>query len=293
MLLFVQPGRLFGRLIALIGLFMFAMPSARADPALWVVKSQSATVYLFGTLHVLPKTLTWMDPAIESALASSSELWTEADISDLKDAVSAIRHYGIAAPGETESLLPDGYRSRYHQQITQTHVSPMVFDHARPWLAEILLSTSAMQRQSVVQGVEPTLLAYAHAHNMSTPTFETMDQQFALMADMPQSAQLASLEDAIDEFDQVGPIFGELVGAWKAGDEAKMDKLVNQGMRAKSEIVWTEIILRRNERFAEKIGDRLQGAGTVFVAVGAGHMCGSDGVPALLHRRGFVVTRLQ
>jgi uncharacterized protein YbaP (TraB family) len=64
-------------------------------------------------------------------------------------------------------------------------------------------------------------------------------------------------------------------------------------MRAKSEAVWTEIILRRNERFSEKINDRLQGAGTAFVAVGAGHMCGSDGIPELLKRRGFTVKRVE
>jgi uncharacterized protein YbaP (TraB family) len=128
---------------------------------------------------------------------------------------------------------------------------------------------------------------------MLTPTFETVDEQFAMLSDLPQVAQISSLEDAIDEFDQAGPIFSKLVDAWQSGDEDKLDKLINQTMKEKNEAVWTEIILRRNERFADKISDRLQGSGTAFVAVGAGHLCGSDGIPQLLERRGFTVKRIE
>jgi uncharacterized protein YbaP (TraB family) len=282
------------RAVACLAFFVCLLQTAHANPALWMVTSRGATVYLFGTVHVLPKSISWMDPKIEKALAASSELWTEADVSDLHEAVDAIRHYGIASPGDTERLLPAEYRQRYVRQIAQTAVPAVIFDHAQPWLAEILLSTGAMQRAGANQmGVDMTLLGYAHDHKLVTPTFETVDQQFAMLSDMPREAQISSLEDAIDEFDQAGPIFSKLVDAWQSGDEDKLDKLINQTMKAKNEEVWTEIILRRNERFADKIGDRLQGSGTAFVAVGAGHLCGSDGIPQLLERRGFTVTRVE
>ena len=64
-------------------------------------------------------------------------------------------------------------------------------------------------------------------------------------------------------------------------------------MRTRDPQAWTELILRRNERFAQKIGERLQGSGTAFVAVGAAHLCGLTGVPAMLQREGYAVTRLQ
>jgi uncharacterized protein YbaP (TraB family) len=268
--------------------------AAQANPALWKVTSQGATIYLFGTVHVLPKSVKWVDPKIEAALAASSELWTEADVSNLSETVDAMRHYGIAKPGETESLLPPPYRTRYARQISEVAFSPVVFAHARPWLAEMLLSTAALQRAGNDQpGVDFTLLQYAHDHKLVTPTFETVDQQSAMLSDMPEEAQIASLEDTIDEFDQAGPIFSKLLGAWQSGDEAQLDELINKAMRARSEIVWTEVILRRNEKFAEKISDRLQGSGTAFVAVGAGHLCGQDGIPALLEKRGFTVTRIE
>ena len=287
--------RIFGLSLFALAMCCSLPATVRANPALWMVTSRSATVYLYGTVHVLPKSVTWMDDKVQQALAASSELWTEAEIGDLQETVDAIRHYGIASPGETEALLPEEYRQRYTKQIAQTGVPPVIFAHARPWLAEILLTTGAIRKAGATQpGVEMTLLAYAHDHKLTTPTFETAGQQFAMLSDLPQAAQLSSLEDTIDEFDQAGPVFGKLVDAWQAGDEATLDKLINQTMRAKNEAVWTELIQRRNERFAERIGDRLQGTGTAFVAVGAGHLCGrDDGVPALLKTRGFTVTRIE
>jgi uncharacterized protein YbaP (TraB family) len=282
------------RLVVAIAAMLCLVPDALANPALWVVKSRSATVYLFGTVHVLPKATTWMDPKIQAALAGSTELWTEADIGDLSDGIDAIRHYGIAAPGETEHLLPPEYRARYESQIAKTGLSTTLLSHARPWLADMLLTTSAIQRAGGGgSGVDLVLLAYAHDHKLLTPTFETMDQQFAMMSDLPQDAQIASLENAIDEFDHAGPIYGDMLAAWQSGDQTKLDTLINQELKAKNALLWTELILRRNEKFAERIGDRLQGAGTAFVAVGAGHLCGSDGVPALLQRRGYEVTRVE
>jgi len=273
-----------------LAVFFSLLQTARADPALWVASGRSATVYLYGTVHVLPKSVVWMDDKVKKALAASTELWTEADVGDLSEAVTAIRHYGIASPGQTEALLPPEYRLRYERQIGQTGVPAVLFAHAQPWFAEVLLTTSAIQRAGANQsGVEMTLLAYARDHKMLTPTFETVDEQYAMMSDLPQAAQIDSLEDAIDEFDRAGPIFSQLVDAWQAGDEKKLDKLINQTMRAKNEIVWTELILRRNERFAEKISDRLQGEGTAFVAVGAAHMVGSDGIRVLLQNKGFTV----
>ncbi len=267
---------------------------ACAYPALWVAKNGLATVYLFGTVHILPRDTVWMNATITDALKASTELWTEADVSNLSGAVNAIRHYGLSADQDTASLLPPSYRDRFRAQIAQAGSTAVLFAHARPWLAEILLTTAAMQKAGPMSlGAEATLLGFAHDHHMATPTFETVDGQFALLADMPQDAQIASLEEQIDEFDQAGTVFNGMIKAWQSGDQKGLDSLINQQMRARSEQVWTELILRRNERFAQKIADRLQGQGTAFVAVGAAHMCGSDGVPALLKSYGFSVTRLQ
>ena len=126
-------------------LFLAAASPAEADPALWVAHSGGTTVYLFGTVHVLPAGTQWMDAAIRTALAASSEVWTEADVSSLRESVVAIRHYGLGAQHPVEQLLPPAYRERYREQVIQTGVPLALFERAQPWLAEILLSAAAMQ----------------------------------------------------------------------------------------------------------------------------------------------------
>ena len=276
-----------------VAILLLAVP-AYADPALWVARSSSATVYLFGTVHVLPVGEKWMDAAITAALAASTEVWTEADISDLSSSVNAIRHYGLGAAQSTEQLLPEAYRARYRAQAAASGMPEALLAQGRPWLVEVLLTGASLKQAGPMSfGAEAGLLAYAREHHEATPTFETVDQQFAILADMPQEAQLASLENQIDESDNAGPQFRTLLAAWRAGDDAGLDRLINQQMRASSEIVWTELILRRNERFAQRIAERLAGSGTAFVAVGVAHLCGSVGVPRLLLNQGFSVERVR
>ncbi len=277
----------------LAALLLIALP-ARAEPALWMARGPSATVYLFGTIHILPANERWMDPAIQSALDRSTEIWTEADVSDLSGSVAAIRHYGLGAVHSTEQLLPAAYRARYRQQAAASGMPEALLASARPWLVEILLMSAALKHTGPMSvGAEGTLLAYAHTHHKSTPTFETLDQQFAMLADMPEDTQLVALEDQIDEFDNAGPLFSRMLTAWRAGDETMLDRMINQDMRRRSEATWTELILRRNERFTQKVADRLAGTGTAFVAVGVAHLCGSTGVPQLLRNQGFVVERVR
>jgi uncharacterized protein YbaP (TraB family) len=212
----------------------------------------------------------------------------------LPASISAIRHYGLHADHPTEDLLPPAYRARFEQDVAQSGMPAALFRQAQPWLVEILLSAAAMQHSGTMGlGVEASLMRYAADHHLATPTFETLDAQFAMLADLPVEAQLTSLEEQIDEFDLAGQQFAELLTAWLSGDDATLDRLTNQDMRKHSQIVWTELILRRNELFAQKIEERLQGSGTFFVAVGAAHLCGDTGVPALLRAHGIKVDRVR
>lgn len=49
-----------------------AAPAPR--PALWKLADADTTIYLFGTIHILPKDLPWRTPVLEHAIAASDEL---------------------------------------------------------------------------------------------------------------------------------------------------------------------------------------------------------------------------
>jgi uncharacterized protein YbaP (TraB family) len=265
---------------------------AEAAPGLWVVRSGTATVYLFGTVHMLPNSTHWISPQIQHAMEASDEIWTEADTSSLPELVRLIRRYGLSNQGSLRAVLPKRYRNRYDMEMSGAGLSVDTFGHVKPWLAELLLTGGALKHARFGHGVETDLLAFAHKHNKSTPTFETADEQFAILADLPIEAQIRALELQIDGYSSTAGEMTNLLRAWIVGDDKLLDSLSNQKLQATNERYFDDVIVRRNEHFASSIVTRLQSSGTAFVAIGAAHLCGSASVQAFLRNYGFTAERI-
>jgi uncharacterized protein YbaP (TraB family) len=270
----------------------FAPTAAQAAPGLWVVHSNNTTVYLFGTVHMLPVSTHWQSASIEHAMDLSDEIWTEADTSSLPALVRLIRRYGISPAGNLRSVLPKRYRARYDMEMSSAGLSLDTFGHVKPWLAELLLTGGALKHARFGHGVETDLLAFAHHHNKTTPTFETADEQFAILADLPVEAQIRALELQIDGYSGTAGDMNAMVLAWLHGDVDNLDKLSNQKLAATNERYFDDVIVRRNEHFASSIVTRLQAGGVAFVAIGASHLCGSASVLSFLRNYGFKAERV-
>lgn len=282
-------GRLLGSM--LLGLTAVASRPAAADPALWVVHSSTATVYLFGTVHRLPPKVVWRTPVIDRALASSQEVWTEADAGTMPSLVRLIRRYGLSPRVNLRNILPARYRSRYDMEMSSAGLSVDQFGHVKPWLAEMLL-TGATLRHAAGFGVEIDLLAYARKHNKATPTFETADQQFSILSDLPIASQARALELQIDGYPSANGSMNGLVRAWLAGDDQLVNALSNKPLAENDERYFDDVIVRRNENFAQAIATRLAGSGTAFVAIGAAHLCGPNSVQFFLKNYGMTAERI-
>ena len=266
--------------------------AARANPGLWVVHSGTATVYLFGTVHMLPNSTHWISPQIQHAMDASDEIWTEADTSSLPELVRLIRRYGLTNQGNLRTVLPKRYRARYDMEMSGAGLSVNTFGHVKPWLAELLLTGGALKHAKFGHGVETDLLAFAHKHGKPTPTFETADEQFAILADLPIDAQIRALELQIDGYSGTAGEMNNLLRAWISGDDKLLDSLSNQKLQATNERYFDDVIVRRNEHFAGSIVTRLQSGGTAFVAIGAAHLCGSASVQMFLRNYGFTAERI-
>jgi uncharacterized protein YbaP (TraB family) len=281
--------RLIGSL--LLGLMAVVARPAKADPALWVIRSPTATVYLFGTVHRLPPNVQWHTTVIDRALASSQEVWTEADTGTMPSLVRLIRRYGLNPRVNLRNVLPARYRTRYDTEMSSAGLNVDQFGHVKPWLAEMLL-TGATMRHAAGYGVEIDLLAYARKHHKDTPTFETADQQFSILSDLPMASQARALELQIDGYPSADGRMNGLVRAWLAGDDQLVNALSNKPLSENDERYFTDVIVRRNENFAQAIATRLAGSGTAFVAIGAAHLCGPDSVQYFLKNYGMTAERI-
>jgi uncharacterized protein YbaP (TraB family) len=83
-----------------------------------------------------------------------------------------------------------------------------------------------------------------------------------------------------------------LVQAWLDGQDQLLDQITNQRLAISDERYFDDVIVRRDEQFANDVAALLANHGTSFVALGAAHLCGGTGVQALLKNLGYTAERV-
>lgn len=286
----------------------FAQTPAAADPAavvaapagsgprLWVVKDADSTLYLFGTVHVLKPETPWGSAKLDRAFAAADEYWFEiADLSDVSGALPIIQAKGVSPDRPLSSLLSAEEQADLDAAARQVGVTAAQLDPLRPWFAALQLTMAAVTKAGYLpqNGGDQVLHARAAAAGKPIKGFETMPQQINLLADMSEAAQLALLRSGLKEFDQASEFLGRMVGAWASGDVEALDALIGREMKAESPEMYAVMLTRRNADWTDQIVELLDGSGTAFISVGAGHLTGADSVQAMLARRGVVVEEVR
>jgi uncharacterized protein YbaP (TraB family) len=285
------------RRIAAVIILAFALAAgagrAAAEPALWIVKGPHSTVYLFGTIHALAKDQPWRSPKIDAAIQQSQTLWLE--VADMESAAAVqplVMQLGIDVAHPLSSKLTPDQLAKLGKAAAalggETILEPM-----KPWLAGMMISVAPVVQAGYdpESGVEFAIKPEFTNTNKAVKGFETAEQQLHYFADMSDKTQLEFLVSEIDDADSAVGEFKQLLTAWYAGDVAKIDSLNNAELRDKHPEIFQILVVKRNQNFVTQIQDLLKGDGVSFVAIGAGHLVGKDGVPAMLEKAGYKITR--
>ncbi|HEX8645207.1 MAG TPA: TraB/GumN family protein [Allosphingosinicella sp.] len=303
MLNFMRKG--FGRFtalfagLALAGCATQSAPAptaaAAARPALWRVADADTTIYLFGTIHALPAGTTWRTPAIDQAMAASDELVTEISLTDQTAIAAAFARLGLATglPPVLERV-PEAKREALRTALEGTGLPLAALDRLKTWAVAVTLASVLFQRAGLDPelGVERELTAAFTGRGATLSSLETAAEQFGFFDSLPEEAQRQFLEGVLESPEEIRTQFDRMLGAWTSGDTRAIGRTFNEEETMSANL--REILLnRRNARWAEWIQRRLERPGTVFVAVGAGHLAGRDSVQDYLERRGLRARRVQ
>ena len=266
-----------------------------ADPALWVVKDKDTIVYLFGTIHVLKPGLTWFDEAVKTAFDRSGEVVLELVMPEPAAMQALVTSKGVTTEGPTlTEQLPADKRAAYAKVVTDMGLPANAFDRMRPWFAATNLSLLPLQKMGYdpANGPEETITAAAKAANKPVSGLETAEQQIGYFAGLSQNAQVQFLTSTVDEVPTVGETMATMVADWAEGKPEALAKQMNDSLKDSPEIARV-LLTDRNARWAEWVKTRMARPGTVFMAVGAGHLAGPQSVLAVLQRSGVKVTRVR
>ena len=266
-----------------------------ADPALWVVKDKDTTVYLFGTIHVLKPGLTWFDEAVRTAFDRSGEVVLELVMPDPAAMQTLVMSKGVTTSGPTlTEQLPADKRAAYARAVTDLGLPANAFDRMRPWFAATNLSLIPLTKLGYdpANGPETVIADAAKAAGKPVIGLETAEQQIGYFAGLSQEAQVQFLTSTVDEVPKVGETMATMVRDWADGKPDALARQMNEDLKDSPEVA-KALLTDRNARWAEWVKQRMAQPGTVFVAVGAGHLAGTQSVVAMLARGGVKVTRVR
>jgi uncharacterized protein YbaP (TraB family) len=282
-----------------------SLDELRADetmPLAWRIETErGAKLFLLSSIHVGPPSGWVYPPAVEHAFERSSAVVVEVDPAELSGGrlQMLVARYGMLPAGTKlrDRISPETW-NLLQQHVERSALPPDAVERMQPWLIGNLLVTDATRRLGLSPHGGVDVGFVDQAGERSVVPLESAEYQLSLLANMPGTMQELNLRDTIERFDDIDGYVTELVDRWRVGDQPGLERLFfsGYGVDPTSEAFLEILIFRRNREMAERLrvlldAEQHQGE-TVFVVVGAGHVIGPNGIPALLAERGYRVTPL-
>jgi uncharacterized protein YbaP (TraB family) len=261
------------------------------------VADKDTTIYLFGTIHLLPENYSWRTPRLDRAVASSNGLVLETIIDPKNPAELAgvMMRLGLnpnAPP--LVSRVPAEKRAALEAAVKASGVPMAALDRMETWAAAFTLIGTQFRALGLQaeEGVETVLKSSFSEAGKPIGQLETNAEQLGFFDTLPEAAQRELLVAALDQPASAKAQFDQMLAAWVRGDVGAIARTFNSDMAGSPELM-NALLRRRNANWARWIEGRMAQPGTVMVAVGAGHLAGEASVQDLLQRRGLKVTRVQ
>ncbi len=276
-----------------------APADAERGPAMWTVRDENSTVYLFGTFHILPKETKWTTAAFDEAMRATPVTVTEVDTKSPDEQArmaALVQELGINPPGVTLTGLLGPVRAERFSAIAERYGAPMsMFEPMKPWLAMISLSVTIMQKEGFdpASGAEEIVLSRAASEGDRVAHLESAEYQIRALASLNQDEILEDFDASLGEYENFDAYSGRVLKAWTSGDVEALERETIRDMREKAPDAFRILIKDRNAGWASRIEGFMAGDEDYFIAVGAGHLLGDDSVLAMLEERGFAVERVQ
>lgn len=264
---------------------------------LWQIDKDGRTSYLYGTLHVGRLPWVFPGPQVGAAIAQSDVLALELDVADPE-----VVHAMAAGMGRRDAAQPPadpGRQRRLAAQMRAACLDAPALGDAPPLLQVIALSVAHARRE----GLEPTyaqefaLGALFRAQGKPVRSLETPQVQLQALLAMPAAEADRSVDQALDALEdgRSANALKRLAQAWEAGQFQELAQYEQwcECIETEADRLWLRRLNDdRNPALAEGIDTLHRQGARVFAAVGALHMTGPQGLPALMQQRGYTARRI-
>ena len=277
----------------IIGLISFCLSQTNEisyqknnNSLLWEVSSNGLThpSYLFGTFHLMCKDDMVFSKNFISALSNANMLVMEMDLSDSKNTFGAMEFIEMKNGESLGKLLSKNDYDRVNQFFKDSlKMSLGFFDKMKPAFLQAFFYPKMMScKQS--GSLEEAIMVQAKKANKQIKGLETIEQQSAMLDIMSYQDQAKGLMEIIDDFQTQKKNFEQLLNSYKNENTVELEKLIETDPAFKNQKA--TLLDNRNKNWVNQL-QLLMPNTSLFVAVGAGHLLGEEGLIQLLRKKGY------
>jgi uncharacterized protein YbaP (TraB family) len=253
--------------------------------------------FLQGSVHFAREAEAGLDPRAQQALAEADVLVGELDMEALSpiEAAQLMLELGKLPEGQRlqDVIAPETW-TLLQERAEQTGTPLAPFEQLEPWVAALtFLGFSLVQAGfTPEEGVE--LQIYASERPKKASGLETLEQQLALFDNLPFDAQEHMLLDALRPSSESAIELESMFTAWRCGNAPALEGVLTDMMDSSPQLAgfYEATIFERNQTMAKGVEKVLSESSRAFIVVGALHLVGARGIPALLEQAGFQVEQL-
>lgn len=264
-------------------------------PAIWVVKDYDTTLYLFGTVHLLPSDKSWLRDDVKDVFDESGTVFFEAD-SGRRGQIKATvltQSLGFYSNGIRLTDKFDRYQLRLLEAAALSSNTPLAaLQNMKPWLAAEILTLAAAEDAGLSADIsaDEALKSRAVRQQKNIRYLDTIESQIRASADQPDFVQEVMIMDALEGYNALGDSLRRTADNWMIG---RTDYLLQNVIKTKnrSPDLYQSLFTDRNRKWAKILTRYMEDSGTAFAAVGAGHLLGEDSLIKFLEDAGYEVKR--
>ena len=280
----------------LLALCLLGSLTAHAASPVWAIRGAHNTVYLAGSVHLLPAQEAVLPQAFDRAYADSAKLVMELDLGKLDPLQAAgwLSQHGALPRGTTlRGILGEQRYARVSGAAAELGLSMELLDGQAPWVVGVELADLEYLRLGFdpQQGVEQQLVQRAQADGKPTAGLETLDEELGSLEALSSEDQVRLLDHTVSELKHSQSEVQEVLHAWRRGDAAALSRLLAREYRS-FPALYRPLVTTRNERWLPQLEQLLREDRNALVIVGALHLVGDGGLLELLRKDGFAPQQL-
>jgi uncharacterized protein len=262
-----------------------------AAPFLWEVPGPGARHFLLGSVHLLPPEAHPLPAALEAAYRETRGLVLEADLAELAAPELQARMLGAARddhPGGLEARLGRGLYAKLQKRASALGLPAPPCAGLRAWFCALTLELLPLQQAgfTIEHGLDHHFYSRARDDGRPVAGLETAEHQVSLFTTMPEATARQLLAATLDESTYTSQSPQDLYRIWRSGDVAALEAVVRD-LRQRHPAVDELLLAGRNRAWMPQLARLLRGEEPHLVVVGAAHLVGPAGLPALLRAQGF------